>query len=130
MLGLCKDQGDGFLRGFFNQGTSKKSLNFIVLVMILKKGEAKELNDFRPFKLIGAFYKLLSITLANRLKKVVGKVVSIFQHVFVEGNQTLDMVLLLLRSLVQGYLQNRCREGVQSHQLGFLNRNFGKMSFG
>lgn len=73
MLGLCKDQGDGFLRGFFNQGTSKKSLNFIVLVLILKKGEAKELNDFRPFKLIGAFYMLLSITLANRLKKSGGK---------------------------------------------------------
>ena len=39
-------------------------------------------------------YKLLAKVLANRLKKVVDKVVSSAQNAFVEGRQILDAVLI------------------------------------
>ena len=39
-------------------------------------------------------YKLLAKILANRLKKVVSKVVSPTQNVFVEGRQILDAALI------------------------------------
>ena len=39
-------------------------------------------------------YKLLAKVLANRLKKVVGKVVSSAQNAFVEGRQILDAALI------------------------------------
>lgn len=37
---------------------------------------AKDLRDFRPISLVVTLYKLIAEVLANRLKKVVGKVVS------------------------------------------------------
>ncbi|KAL6331818.1 hypothetical protein AAG906_020162 [Vitis piasezkii] len=52
--------------------------------------------DFRlgPISLVSILYKLLAKVLANRLKKVVGKVVSSAQNAFVEGRQILDAALI------------------------------------
>ena len=43
---------------------------------------------------MGGLYKLLAKVLANRLKKVVGKVVSSSQNAFVKGRQILDASLI------------------------------------
>ena len=42
----------------------------------------------------GGLYKLLAKVLANRLKKVIGKVVSPAQNAFVMGRQILDASLI------------------------------------
>ncbi|RVW41410.1 hypothetical protein CK203_095174 [Vitis vinifera] len=55
---------------------------------------AEDLGDFRPISLVGSLYKWLAKVLANRLKKVVGKVISKAQGAFVEGRQILDAVLI------------------------------------
>ena len=55
---------------------------------------AEDLRDFRLISLVGSLYKWLIKVLANRLKKVVGKVVSKAQGAFVEGKQILDAVLI------------------------------------
>ena len=75
-------------------GNFVRSLNTTFLVLIPKKGGADDLRDFRPINLVGGFYKLLAKVLANRLKKVVSKVVSTAQNAFVEGRQILDAVLI------------------------------------
>ena len=75
-------------------GNFVRSLNTAFLVLIPKKGGADDLRDFRPISLVGGFYKLLAKVLANRLKKVVSKVVSTTQNAFVEGRQILDAVLI------------------------------------
>ena len=41
----------------------------------------------RPISLLGGLYKILDKVLANQLKEVVGKVVSMFQQAFVERRQ-------------------------------------------
>ena len=43
---------------------------------------------------MGGLYKILAKVLANRLKKVVSKVVSSSQNAFVEGRQILDAALI------------------------------------
>lgn len=64
------------------------------LVLIPKKGGVEYLRDFRLISLLGGLHKLLTKVLANRLKKVVGKVVSLSQNALVEGRQILDAMLI------------------------------------
>ena len=71
-----------------------KSLNATFLVLISKKGDAKDLKDFRPISLLVSLYKILVRVLANRLKKVVGKVVSKAQNAFLEGRQITNASLI------------------------------------
>ena len=84
----------GFFRDFHEGGRFVKSLNVSFLVLVPKKGGAEDLKDFRPISLMGSLYKLLAKVLANKLKKVLGKVISVSQNAFVEGKQILDAVLI------------------------------------
>ncbi|RVW71573.1 putative ribonuclease H protein [Vitis vinifera] len=52
------------------------------------------LGDYRPINLLEGLYKLLAKVLANRLKKVIGKVVSSDQNAFIKGRQILDASLI------------------------------------
>ena len=72
---------------FYDYNIFLKSLNNTFLVLLPKKGGAEDLGDFRPISLLGGLYKLLAKVLANRLKKVIGKVVSLDQNAFVTGRQ-------------------------------------------
>ncbi|WKA11259.1 hypothetical protein VitviT2T_028778 [Vitis vinifera] len=79
---------------FYDHSSFLKSLNNTFLVLIPKKCGAEDLGDFRPISLLGGLYKLLAKVLANRLKRVVGKVVSNSQNAFVRGRQILDASLI------------------------------------
>ena len=73
---FVKDEVLGFFKDFYEGGKFVRSLNTTFLVLIPNKCGAEDLSDFRPISLVGGLYKLLAKVLANRLKKVVGKVVS------------------------------------------------------
>ena len=79
---------------FHEHSSFLKSLNNTFLVLIPKKSGVEDLRDFRPISLLGGLYKLLAKVLANRMKKVVGKVVSTSQNAFVKGRQILDASLI------------------------------------
>ena len=63
-------------------------------MLLPKRGGADDLGDFRPISLLGGLYKLLAKVLANRLKKVIEKVVFPYQNAFVVGKQILDASLI------------------------------------
>ena len=50
--------------------------------------------DFWPISSVSSVYKILYIMLANRLRKVVGNVVSAFQYAFIKGRQIMDGILI------------------------------------
>ncbi|GAU51064.1 hypothetical protein TSUD_300060 [Trifolium subterraneum] len=52
------------------------------------------LNDFRPISLVGCAYKILSKVLANRLKRVMHRIISNVQSAFVKGRQILNGVMI------------------------------------
>ncbi|RVX19512.1 hypothetical protein CK203_004994 [Vitis vinifera] len=65
------------------QNTVFRSLNATFLVLIPKKAGASDVQDFRLISLVGRLYKIIAKVLANRLKRVMGKVVSNSQNAFV-----------------------------------------------
>ncbi|RVW38818.1 LINE-1 reverse transcriptase-like [Vitis vinifera] len=77
---------------FYDNSSFLKSLNNMFLVLIPKKCGAEDLGDFRPISLLGGLYKLLAKVLANRLKIVVGKVVSTSQNAFVREDKLLTLL--------------------------------------
>ena len=91
---FVKNEVTNFFREFHRSGHFVCSLNATFLVLILKKGRAKNLRDFRPISLVGGLYKWLAKVLANGLKRVLAKVISKTQNAFVEGRQILDAVLI------------------------------------
>ncbi|KAL6333305.1 hypothetical protein AAG906_028489 [Vitis piasezkii] len=61
-----------------------ESLNSTYIILIPKKGGIDDLKDFRPISLVVSLCKLLAKVLANKLKRVVGKVISNSQYAFTE----------------------------------------------
>ncbi|RVW16129.1 putative ribonuclease H protein [Vitis vinifera] len=77
---FVKEEVMEMFKEFHEHNTFLKSLNATFLVLIPKKGGAEELGDFRPISLLGGLYKLLAKVLANRIKNVIGGVISSDQN--------------------------------------------------
>ena len=127
-----------YFKHFFEMGKFVRSLNTTFLVLVPKKGGTDDLCDFRPINLVEGLYKLLAKVLANRLKKVMSKVVSPTQNAFVEGRQILDAALIankainsLLKRDESGVLCKLDLEKAYDHiNWDFLLTVMEKMGFG
>ena len=82
---FVKDEVMKFFKEFYEQKKFVRSLNATFVVMIPKKGLVEDIRDYRPISLLGDLYKILAKVLANRLRRVIDKVVSPSQNAFVEG---------------------------------------------
>nr|GEY09661.1 transposon TX1 [Tanacetum cinerariifolium] len=74
------------------QGQMVLTLSFVTIIP--KVTNPIGLGDFRPISLIGCYYKIIAKVLAERIKKVVGKVVGDVQNAFIKGRYILDVVLI------------------------------------
>lgn len=70
---------------FHQNGKIVKGANSSFMVLIPKKTNPMKISDFRPISLIGCIYKVLSKVLANKIKKVIGSVISETQSAFISG---------------------------------------------
>jgi len=73
---LLKDDLLRFMLEFHLNGKLAKGLNSTFIALIPKVSNLQRLNDFRPISLVGSLYKILAKVLANRLRLVIGSVVS------------------------------------------------------
>ena len=62
--------------------------------MIPKVENSQQLGEFRSISLVGCLYKIISKALSLRLKKVISKVIDVWQSAFLEGRGLLDSVLV------------------------------------
>ncbi|KAK2449150.1 hypothetical protein QL285_008374 [Trifolium repens] len=83
-----------FISEFHRNGRLAKGLNSTFIALIPKIDCPQRLNDFRPISLVGSLYKILAKVLANRLRLVIGSVISEAQTAFVKSRQILDSVLI------------------------------------
>jgi len=83
-----------FLVEFHRNGRLSKGINSTFIALIPKVDNPHRLNDFRPISLVGSLYKILAKVLANRLRSVIGLVISDSQLAFVKGRQILDGILV------------------------------------
>ena len=128
----------GLFREFYLHGTFQRSLNSTFLLLIPKKEEAEDLRDFRPISLVGSVYKLLAKILANRLKSVMGEVISDSQQAFIQRRQILNAVLIAnetldsrLKDNKPGLLLKMDIEKAFNHvNWDFLMEVMSKMGFG
>ena len=137
-LDFVKEEIMDLFKEFFDKKSFAKSLNTTFLVLIPKKGGAKDLGNFRSISLLGGLYKLLAKVLANRLKKVLDNVVSADQNAFVRGRQILDASLIA--NEVIDYWDKTKEQGVickldiekayDSMNWNFLMKVLHKMGFG
>jgi len=100
-LGFVKDFWDilqvdvmRFLMEFHRNGRLAKGINSTFITLIPKVDNPHRLNDFRPISLVGSIYKILAKVLANRLRSVIGLVISDAQSAFIKGRQILDGILV------------------------------------
>ena len=83
-----------FISDFHQNGKLARGINNTFIALIPKVDSPQRLNDFRPISLVGCLYKILSKVLANRLRMVIGKVISDTQSAFVKERQILDGILI------------------------------------
>ena len=100
-LGFIKDfwellKGDvmRFISYFHRNGKLTRGINTTFIALIPKVGCPQRLNDFRPISLVGSLYKILSKVLSNRLRMIIGGVISETQTTFVKDRQILDGILI------------------------------------
>ncbi len=82
------------IRKFMASHQMPKRSNSSFMTLIPKREDAKRFSDFRPISLVSCYYKIISKLLANRLSKIIHKVISEEQHGFLSGKQTLDCVMV------------------------------------
>jgi hypothetical protein len=83
-----------FVNEFHPNGKLSKDINSSFIALIPKVDSPQTLNDFRPISLVGSLYKVLAKLLANRLRHVIGSVISDAQSAFVKNRQILDGILI------------------------------------
>ncbi|GAU39751.1 hypothetical protein TSUD_219940 [Trifolium subterraneum] len=83
-----------FISDFHRNGKLTKGLNSTFIALIPKVDNPQRLNDFRPISLAGSLHKILAKVLANRLRLVIGSVISESQTTFVKDSQILDDILI------------------------------------
>lgn len=76
---------------FHNGVKSISAINQTFITLILKVKRPESMSQFRPISLCNSFYKIISKTLANRMK--FPEIISQNQSVFVKGRQISDNII-------------------------------------
>ena len=88
-----------------NNGVMPANINHTFISLIPKINAPTNPKDFRPISLCNVIYKIISKTIANRLKKIIPKLVSETQSAFMSERLISDNILIAFETL--HHLKNR-----------------------
>ncbi|GAU50699.1 hypothetical protein TSUD_367350 [Trifolium subterraneum] len=126
-----------FISEFHRKGKLTKGINDTFIALIPKIDSPQRFNDFRPISLVGSLYKILAKVLANRLRCVIGSVISESQTAFVKDRQILDGILIANEAVDEArkYKKERMlfkvdfEKAYDSVDWGYLDDVMGSMYF-
>ena len=87
---LIKDEFIGLIEEVFENNELSETQNRGIISLSLKNGEREDIRNWRPITLLNTDYKIISKILANRLKKVLPKIIHADQKGFVPGRNIQD----------------------------------------
>jgi hypothetical protein len=126
-----------FVSEFHRNGKLTKGLNSTFIALIPKVDSPQRLNEFRPISLVGSLYKILAKVFANRLRMVIGSVISESQTAFVKDRQILDGILIANEVMDEARKTKKelllfkvdFEKAYDSVDWGYLDAVMGKMAF-
>jgi hypothetical protein len=74
--GMVKGDFMAVFAEFHARGKFVKSINSTFISLFPKVHGAKEIKDFRPISLVGGIYKIIAKVLANKMRRVMDKIIS------------------------------------------------------
>ena len=84
---------------FLNLGIIPPKFNETHIVLVPKINDLKRITDYHPISLCNVIYKFASKVFANRLKKVLPKIISDTQSAFVHRRLITDKVLVTFKTM-------------------------------
>ncbi|CAI5460850.1 unnamed protein product [Closterium sp. Yama58-4] len=90
--------GKGFMalaKDFASTAVLSTEVKEAVTILLHKKGDKDQLNNYRPITLLNFTYKVLARVVADRMKKFLSRVISPEQYGFLPGRRLTDAVGLV-----------------------------------
>ena len=123
-----------------NSGNMPTSLNHTYISLIPKIKSPEKANDFRPISLFNVLYKIVSKTIANRLKNLLPKLVSKSQSAFMSDRLISDNIIVVLETLHHLNTKKKVKTGYMAIKLdmskvydrvewAFLEKLMAKLGF-
>ena len=89
----------------YQNGELSASQKMGILSLIFKKGDKTLLENWRPISLLNTDYKILAHTLANRLKKVIPKLIHTDQSGYIKG-RNISSNIRLIQDVIDFFEEN------------------------
>lgn len=91
-----KEEVINAVKVFFATGKMPDNVNDTAIVLIPKVDQPEIVKDFRPISLCTVLYKVLAKCMVNRLRPMLGELISMNQSAFVPGRLIMDNALVAL----------------------------------
>lgn len=82
-----------------NEGGNIAPLNHTYVALIPKVEKPRQVTEFRPISLCNVIYRIITKTIANRLKHMLHNIISQTQSAFIPGRLIMDNVVITYKCL-------------------------------